>query len=107
MIENYGFRRYVGAHRREPIIAAWEQARMSVFVSVPNWVWHRRSLLAPEGYAEERPVTPGIILLIVLVLMLVGAIPRWRYSQNWGYVPSGGLGFVLIVVVIVLLLGRL
>jgi uncharacterized membrane protein len=60
-----------------------------------------------SGYAEEKPVTLGIILLIVLVLMLIGAIPRWRYSQNWGYVPSGGLGFVVVVVVLVLLLGRL
>jgi hypothetical protein len=52
-------------------------------------------------------VTLGTILLIVLVLMLIGAIPRWPHSRNWGYGPSGGLGVVLIVVVALLLLGRL
>ncbi|HWZ63537.1 MAG TPA: DUF3309 family protein [Steroidobacteraceae bacterium] len=52
-------------------------------------------------------MTLGTILLIVLVLMLIGAIPRWPHSRNWGYGPSGGLGVVLIVVVALLLLGRL
>lgn len=47
------------------------------------------------------------ILLIVLLLMLVGAIPTWPHSQNWGYWPSGALGTVLVVVVILMLLGRL
>jgi len=49
----------------------------------------------------------GTILLIVLILMLIGAFPSWPYSQNWGYMPSGGLGLVLIVVIVLLLLGRL
>lgn len=49
----------------------------------------------------------GTILLIVLILMLVGAIPTWPHSRNWGYAPSGGLGLVLMVVVILLVLGRL
>ena len=106
MIENYGFRRYVGAHRREAIIEGLP-ASASGCVRQRTEASLAQAQPAYEGYAEERPVTPGIILLIVLVLMLVGAIPRWRYSQNWGYVPSGGLGFVLIVVVLVLLLGRL
>ena len=52
-------------------------------------------------------MTLGTILLIVLVLMLIGAMPRWPHSRNWGYGPSGGLGVVLIVVVALLLLGRL
>jgi hypothetical protein len=52
-------------------------------------------------------VTLGTILLIVLVLLLIGAIPQWPHSRNWGYGPSGGLGVVLIVVVALLLLGRL
>jgi hypothetical protein len=56
---------------------------------------------------EENPVTLGTILLIVLVLMLVGAIPSWSHSRNWGYGPSGGLGLVLVVVVVLLLLGRI
>jgi hypothetical protein len=46
----------------------------------------------------------GLILLILLVLLLVGALPTWGYSRKWGPGPSGGLGFVLLVVVILLLL---
>ncbi len=49
----------------------------------------------------------GTILLVVLVLLLLGAFPRWNYSKNWGYGPSGILGVILIVVLILLLTGRL
>jgi len=49
----------------------------------------------------------GTILLIVLVLFLVGALPTWPHSANWGYFPSGGLGVVLIIVIVLLLTGRL
>lgn len=49
----------------------------------------------------------GTILLIILVLLLLGSIPTWPHSKNWGYYPSGGLGLVLIVVVILLLSGRI
>ena len=47
------------------------------------------------------------ILLIVLTLMLIGAIPTWPHSRNWGYGPSGGLGLVVIIVIVLLLLGLL
>ncbi len=47
----------------------------------------------------------GLILLIVLILLLVGAFPRWGYNNNWGYAPTGGLGLVLVIVLILLLLG--
>jgi len=49
----------------------------------------------------------GTILLVILILMLLGAIPRWSHSKNWGYGPSGGLGLVLVIVIILLLMGRL
>ena len=49
----------------------------------------------------------GTILLVVLILMLLGAVPRWSHSRNWGYGPSGGLGLLLIVVIVLLLMGRL
>lgn len=49
----------------------------------------------------------GTILIIVLILLLVGALPRWGHSASWGYAPSGGLGLVLLVVVILLLMGRI
>jgi hypothetical protein len=47
------------------------------------------------------------ILLIVLVLMLLGALPSWQHSRNWGYFPSGGLGVVVLILVVLLLTGRL
>lgn len=52
-------------------------------------------------------MTIGTILLIILILLLIGAIPRWPHSRSWGYAPSGGLGIVLIVVLILVLLGRI
>lgn len=47
------------------------------------------------------------ILLVILVLMLIGALPSWPYSRGWGYYPSGGLGLVVLILVILLLLGRI
>ncbi len=47
------------------------------------------------------------ILVVLLVLMLVGALPSWPYSRGWGYYPSGGLGLVVVILVILLLLGRI
>jgi hypothetical protein len=49
----------------------------------------------------------GMILLIVLILILVGALPTWGHSRNWGYGPSGGLGLVVVIILILVLLGRL
>lgn len=48
-----------------------------------------------------------ILIIIILVLMLLGAVPAWPHSRNWGYYPSGGIGLVLIILVILLLMGRL
>lgn len=49
----------------------------------------------------------GMILLIVLVLMLLGAIPTWPHSRSWGYAPSGGLGLIAVIIIVLLLMGRL
>jgi hypothetical protein len=49
----------------------------------------------------------GIILIAILVLLLVGALPTWRYSSGWGPYPSGGVGLVLMIVLILLLMGRI
>ncbi len=49
----------------------------------------------------------GTILLILLILILIGALPTWPYSGDWGYYPSGGTGLILIIVVVLLLTGRL
>ena len=51
--------------------------------------------------------TLGIVLLIILILLLVGAVPNWGYSRGWGYGPSGIIGVILIIVIILLLMGRL
>jgi hypothetical protein len=49
----------------------------------------------------------GTILLIVLVLFVIGALPSWPHSRNWGYYPSGGLGLIVIILVVLLLMGRI
>jgi hypothetical protein len=49
----------------------------------------------------------GTILLVVLILMLIGAFPTWPHSRSWGYYPSGGVGLLLAVLVVLLLLGRI
>lgn len=49
----------------------------------------------------------GTILLIILILMLIGTIPSWPHSRSWGYGPSGGIGLIVVVLVILLLLGRI
>jgi hypothetical protein len=46
------------------------------------------------------------IVIIILVLFLVGALPTWAHSKNWGYMPSGGLGTVLLIILILMLMGR-
>ena len=49
----------------------------------------------------------GTILLVILLLLLLGAVPTWPHSRSWGYYPSGGLGLVLVIVVILALMGRI
>jgi hypothetical protein len=52
-------------------------------------------------------MTLGTILLIIFILMLIGAFPSWPHSKNWGYGPSGGLGLVVIILIVLVLLGRI
>jgi hypothetical protein len=49
----------------------------------------------------------GLVLLIVLLVLLLGGLPAWPYSRDWGYWPSGGLGLVLLIVILLLILGRI
>ncbi len=49
----------------------------------------------------------GTILIVILILALLGVLPRWSHSRDWGYAPTGGLGLILVVVVILLVLGRI
>lgn len=67
-----------------------------------------------EGDAESASqilrradMTIGTILLVILILLLIGAIPSWPYSRQWGFGPSGGLGVILVVVVVLLFMGRI
>lgn len=49
----------------------------------------------------------GIVLIVLLVLMLIGVVPAWSHSRSWGYMPSGVLGVLLLVVIVLLLMGRI
>jgi Protein of unknown function (DUF3309) len=49
----------------------------------------------------------GTVLLVILILLLLGALPTWPYSRNWGYAPTGGLGLIVLIIIILLLLGRI
>jgi hypothetical protein len=49
----------------------------------------------------------GNILLIVLILILIGAFPAWPHSKNWGYMPSGGLGLIVVILIVLIVLGRI
>jgi hypothetical protein len=49
----------------------------------------------------------GLILLVILILLLIGALPSWPYSSRWGYYPSSGLGLIVVIVVILVLLGQI
>ena len=49
----------------------------------------------------------GTILLVVLILMLIGAFPTWPHSRSWGYYPSGGLGLLVVILIVLLLMGRI
>jgi hypothetical protein len=48
----------------------------------------------------------GTIILVLLILMLIGALPNWPHSKNWGYYPSGGLGLLVVILLVLILLGR-
>ena len=56
---------------------------------------------------QEKQMSLGLILLIVLVLALVGVIPAWGHSSSWGYGPSGGIGLILVIVLVLFLMGKI
>lgn len=49
----------------------------------------------------------GTILLVVLILLLIGALPTWPHSRNWGYGPTGGLGLIVVILLVLVLMGRI
>ena len=52
-------------------------------------------------------MSTSTILLIILILLLIGVLPSWPHSKNWGYFPSGGLGLIVLIVIVLLLMGRI
>jgi uncharacterized membrane-anchored protein len=66
-----------------------------------------QSALARLPHKENITMSLGTILLIVLLLMLVGVLPSWPHSRSWGYFPSGLLGLVVVIIIVMLLTGRL
>jgi len=59
------------------------------------------------SHRATHPMSLGIILLIVLIVLLLGAIPSWPHSRNWGYYPSSGLGLVLVILIVLMITNRL
>jgi hypothetical protein len=60
-----------------------------------------------EDLSRENMMTLGTILLVILILMLLGVIPTWNHSRDWGYGPSGVLGTIVVILLILILLGRI
>ena len=61
--------------------------------------------LAARGEAKEEDMS--LIVLVLLIIVLIGALPSWPYSSGWGYYPSGGLGLVVLILIILLVTGRI
>jgi hypothetical protein len=66
-----------------------------------------RERLQPSWIYEKEHNMLGTVLIVILILALLGALPRWPHSRDWGYYPTGGLGLILLIVVILLVLGRI
>jgi hypothetical protein len=70
-------------------------------------LWHRFKRASHQITVRRIKMSLGTILLIFLILILVGVIPTWPHSRSWGYGPSGGVGLLVVILVILLLLGRI
>lgn len=82
-------------------------AHLSVKDSCSHGDWAIRAA-APCTLLQELEVSMlGLLLVVLLILFLIGALPAWPHSRNWGYFPSGGLGLVLVVVVVLILMGQI
>jgi Protein of unknown function (DUF3309) len=68
---------------------------------------HRRALSLNIQRQHREAIMSSTVLIVILVIILVGALPTWGHSRNWGYAPSGLLGTVLIVLLVLALMGRL
>lgn len=71
-----------------------------------QWHSHSERILVIRNFLKGISML-GTIVLVLLILMLLGAIPAWPHSRNWGYAPSGGLGLVILVLIILIVMGRI
>jgi hypothetical protein len=60
-----------------------------------------------QSTTKETSMSLGTILLIILILALIGALPLWPYSSGWGYYPTGGIGLIVVILIILLVLGKI
>ncbi len=74
--------------------------------AVPTRGFDARQLNPRAGNFKEKLMSLGTMLLIVLILMLLGVVPTWPHSRNWGYAPMGGIGLAALVVVVLLVMER-
>ena len=69
--------------------------------------WRKETFVTVTRFQTvEKGIPMGLILLILLIVLLMGGLPTWGYSRNWGYGPSGGLGLLLMIVLVLVLLGH-
>jgi Protein of unknown function (DUF3309) len=87
-----------------PDDALW--GRVTSYTPAQGTVGATNRSLVPAGNRNEFTMSTRTILIVVILFLLLGALPTWPYSGGWGYYPSGGLGLVLLIVVVVALLGR-
>lgn len=73
----------------------------------PKMVGRRPHGDGPRPVLNSRHMTLGTLFLILLVLLVIGAIPTWPHSRNWGYYPSGGLGIVLVILILLMVTNRI
>lgn len=85
--------------------AAWSgrQPVTGTYVKRSRSVW-RNNCSGRRVAARKGDAMLGTILIIILILLLLGALPSWGYSRSWGYYPSGGLGLILIIVILLVVL---
>jgi Protein of unknown function (DUF3309) len=67
--------------------------------------WNEQCVTGYESITYHEESVMGLILLVVLVLLLLGGLPRWGYSRNWGYGPSGGLGLLIVILLVLVFAG--
>jgi hypothetical protein len=78
-----------------------------VFSKPDGELQRRATVFISSNQPCERAAMLGTILLIILILLLIGALPTWGYSGGWGYYPTGGVGLLLVIVIILLVMGRI